>query len=139
MFGSAEVSMGGVTAETETVDSIAADASQQMAADRPKLLAAEFSRNVARGIAANAADNKSQGLGILVSLLATVADQADVRIWSLLPDNIQVARLRLAPGTYDLTVDLGRGAGGGPARVLKDVSIEPGRMTFSSMQWASFH
>ena len=140
VMSDALVTVAGTEARTEQVANIAADASQQLAADRPKLLAAEFSRNVARELAAEKMDRNSQGLGSVVSLLASVADQADVRIWSTLPDNIQLARFRLAPGTYDVTVQL-RGAYGAPGatRILKNVSIQAGQTTFATLEWASFH
>jgi hypothetical protein len=128
----AEISAGGVSATTTRVASIAGDAEEQYKADRPKLLAAEFSRNVTRNVAANEADRKAQGLGTVVSLLASVADTADIRIWSTLPDNIQLARLRLPPGTYDLTVQAR-----GSTRVMKDVTIRAGEITFASLQWAT--
>lgn len=136
-FAGATITAGDAQAQTERVASIAADASQQMAADRPKLLAAEFSRNVTRAVAANQADKKAQGLGSLMSLVASAVDQADTRIWATLPDNIQLARLRLPPGTYDLTVQL-RG-GRDVTRVLKNVTIQPGQMTFTSLQWTSLN
>ena len=130
----AVVSAGGVEARTEEVENIAADASLQLAVDRPKLLAAEFARNVVRAAAANQADKKAQGLGSLVSLIASAADQADVRNWGTLPDNIQLARLRLVPGTYDVTVELA-----GRTQILKSVAIKAGQMTFTSMQFATFN
>lgn len=130
----AVVSAGGDDVRTEEVENIAADASLQLAADRPKLLAAEFARNVARAAAANQMDKKAQGLGSLLSLIGSAADQADVRIWGTLPDNIQLARLRLAPGTYDMTVRLG-----GRTQVLKGVQVQAGQMTFTSMQFATFN
>jgi len=133
----AEISAGGITAQTQRMANIFDDATEQLKADKPKLLAAEFSRNVVRNVAAIQADKKAAGLGSLVSLVASVADQADVRIWGTLPDNIQVARLRLAPGTYDLTVQLKGGYGG--TRVLKDVTVKAGQMTFASLQWTSLN
>jgi hypothetical protein len=136
-IGGATISAGGAEAGTEKVANIAADASQQMAADRPKLLAAEFARNVTRSAVANQADKNAQGLGSLISLVASAVDQADTRIWATLPDNIQLARLRLAPGTYDLTVELRGGRGG--SRMLKGVTISPGQMTFASLQWTSLN
>ena len=136
----AEVTIGADSIRTELVASIAADASQQMAADRPKLLAAEFSRNVVRNAAANQVDKKAQGLGAVLSLVASAADQADVRIWSTLPDNIQLARVRLAPGTYNLTVRfVGANGGESAPRVLKNVQIQAGQMTFTSLQLAYFN
>jgi hypothetical protein len=136
-YSGATISAGAAMAHTERVASIAADASQQMASDRPKLVAAELSRNVTRSIAANAADKKTQGLGSFVSLIASIADQADTRIWATLPDNIQLARLRLPPGTYDLTVQLSGARS--MTRVLKGVTIQPGQMTFTSLQWTSLN
>jgi hypothetical protein len=133
----AEISAGGASAQTQRMANIFDDASEQIKADKPKLLAAEFSRNVARSVAANQADKKAAGLGSLVSLVASAVDQADVRIWGTLPDNIQVARLRLAPGTYDLTVQLMGGYGG--TRVLKDVTVNAGQMSFASLQWTSLN
>jgi hypothetical protein len=128
----AEISAGGEEATTSQVASIADDAEEQYKADRPKLLAAEFARNVTRAVAANQADKSAPGLGSVLSLVASAVDTADIRNWSTLPDNIQVARLRLPPGTYDLTV---RARGG--TRVLKDVSIRAGEITFSSLQMGS--
>jgi hypothetical protein len=69
-----------------------------------------------------------------LSLVASVGDQADTRIWATLPNDIQIARLRLAPGTYDLTVQLR-----GRVRVLKGVNISAGQITFSSLQWTSLN
>ena len=133
----ADITVGSATGQTQSMASIFDDAKQQLDADKPKLIAAELSRNVARAVAANAADRKAQGLGTVLSLVASVADQADIRIWATLPDNIQVARVRLAPGTYDMTVQLRGGSGG--TRVLKDVVVRPGQMTFTSLQWTSLN
>lgn len=133
----ADITVGDATGQTQRMASIYDDAEQQLKADKTKLLAAQFSRNVARTVAANAANNKAQGLGTVLSLVASVADQADTRIWGTLPDNIQVARVRLAPGTYDMTVQLRGGYGG--TRVLKDVVVSAGQMTFTSLQWTSLN
>jgi len=134
------VTVAGSEARTEQVANIAMAASKQLQADRPKLLAAEFSRNVAREIAADQMDRKSQGLGSVVSLLASVADQADTRIWETVPDNIQLVRFRLAPGTYDVIAHLqsAYGAPGG-TRIFTGVQVQAGQISFVSLQWASFH
>ena len=130
----AAISAGDEHSTTTRVASIYDDAEQQLKADKPKLIAAQISRNVARTVAANAADRKAAGLGAVLSLVASVADQADIRIWATLPDDIQLARLRLAPGTYDLKVQLR-----GRVRVLKDVTVRAGQMTFASLQWTSLN
>ncbi|HSC47258.1 MAG TPA: hypothetical protein VLG68_04165 [Gammaproteobacteria bacterium] len=137
--GAAEISVAGRDVRSQRVANIAADASRQLEADKPKLLADEFARNVTRELAANAADRKGQGLGTLLSFVGAVLDQADTRIWGTLPDNIQLARLRLAPGTYDMTVQLEGGAGRIGSKVLKDVAVQAGQTTFTALQWVSYH
>ena len=135
----ADVVAGAGNARSQRVANIAADAIRQLDADKPKLLADEVARNVTRELAANAADRKGQGLGTLLSFVGAVMDQADTRIWGTLPDNIQLARLRLAPGNYDVTVQLEGGAGRLGTKVLKDVAVHAGQMTFTALQWVSYH
>ena len=140
LISDALVTVASTEERTEQVADVTAYASKQLEADRPKLLAAQFSRNVARELAAEKMDKNSPGLGSVVSLLASAVDQADTRIWGTLPDNIQLARFRLAPGSYDVTVRL-QGAYGAPGatRVFKDITVQAGQMNFVSLQWASFH
>ncbi len=140
LVSDALVTLAGTEVRTQQVANISADASKQLDADRPKLLADQFARNVARELAAQKMDRNSPGLGSLVSLLASAVDQADTRIWGTVPDNIQLARFRLAPGTYDMTVQL-QGAYGRPGatRVFKDISVQAGQISFVSLQWASFN
>lgn len=134
-----EVSVGDVHVRTERMASIMSDANKQLEADKPKLMAAELARNVTRSAVANKADQNTPGLGSVVSLIASAVDQADVRIWGTLPDNIQVARLRLAPGTYDVTLNYLGGRGAGATHTLKNIQIQAGQMTFSAQQWISFN
>jgi tetratricopeptide (TPR) repeat protein len=126
----AVVSIDGQTVTTHQVENVAEDASRALAARMPKLIADEVARNVARNAAAHAADNRSRGTGALLSFIGAIVDRADTRIWNTLPDNIQMARLRLPPGTYTLKVSLdGRAAG---SREFDDVTIRAGRITFAA-------
>ncbi len=140
LISDALVTVAGTEERTEQVADVATYASKQLEADRPKLLAAQFSRNVARELAAEKMDKNSPGLGSVFSLITSAADQADTRIWGTLPDNIQLARFRLAPGSYDVTVRL-QGAYGAPGatRVFKNITVQAGQMSFVALQWASFH
>ncbi|HET7588477.1 MAG TPA: hypothetical protein VFL45_10410 [Gammaproteobacteria bacterium] len=129
----ATVTIGGKSTTTGTVEDVAARARAELDANRAGLVAAEIARNVARGAVAHKADDKQQGLGALVSLIGAVIDRADTRLWNTLPDNIQTARLRLAPGQYDMTVSLRDGAGRiVETKLFEDVTIEPGRITFAT-------
>lgn len=137
--GDAVVQVSGQDATTQRVESIAADAARALAAAMPKLIADEVARNVIREVAANQVDKKHQGMGAFVSLFGALVDQPDTRIWNTLPDDIQLARLRLPPGTYNVTVQLmGRYGGVVTTRVFNNVVIQAGRMTFTSWHWVSF-
>lgn len=135
----AQVEAQGQRQTTVLVESVAADAAKALAAEMPKLIADEIARNVTRQIAANQADKKGQGIGALLSLVGAIVDQPDTRIWNTLPDDIQMARLSLPPGTYRVTVQL-RGRYGGIVKTkqLDDVIIQPGQMTFTTLHWVTF-
>lgn len=130
---SAEIEIDGQSAVSVRVASISRDARRALDAELPRLTAYEISRNVARQALANKADQKQQGVGALLSFIGTAMDQADTRIWNTLPDDIQLVRLRLPPGSYSLSVDLQDDAGqrlGG--RSFDDVVIKPGSITFDA-------
>ncbi|MGH8402411.1 MAG: COG3014 family protein, partial [Gammaproteobacteria bacterium] len=135
----AVVQVGGQGVSTAPVESVAADAAKALAADMPMLVADELARNVTRQIAANQADKKGEGYGILLSFAGAVVDQPDTRLWNTLPDDIQLARLRLPAGSYNVTVRLnGRGGGVVNSEILANVVINPGQITFVTLHWASF-
>ncbi|HET7650845.1 MAG TPA: hypothetical protein VFL15_09130 [Gammaproteobacteria bacterium] len=135
----AELEIGGKSALTTQVESVMHDATRALSAELPRLTAYEISRNVARQAVANQADKKEQGMGALLSFIGTAVDQADTRIWNTLPDDIQLARLRLAPGTYTLRVSLlGHGGNAVDSKSFDNVVISPGRMTFAAWHAVSY-
>jgi hypothetical protein len=82
---------------------------------------------------------KNQLLGDLAFIALNVADRADLRQWSTLPETFQIARKRLKPGTYKISVK-GLNQSGGPTGENmpdQEVNILPGRKTF--ITWRSFH
>ena len=73
----------------------------------------------------------SQGLGFLTKIILNVADQADIRSWNLLPRDLQVARIPVAPGTYTVRVHP-IGAGDLPE---KTVQVGPRKKVFLSFRY----
>lgn len=137
--GSAEIHIAGQSVITHQVENIERDATRALDAELPRLTAYEISRNIARQAAANQADKKQQGVGALLSLIGTVVDQADTRIWNTLPDGIQLARLRLPPGKYDLTVFLRDRSGNVlDSRSFDNVVVRPGQITFTSWHTVAY-
>ncbi len=96
--------------------------------DLKERLAIIKARSVARGIlkiAAEVAASRS------VSLDLSGTQFADVRGWSTIPAQIRLARFKLPPGTYDLTVAFEDSTGRTLSkRVFKGVVISQGRRTW---------
>lgn len=135
----AQITINGQTLDTSPVENIALDAAKALKAAMPRLIADDIARNVARQTAAQAADRKGQGYGVLLSFAGAIADQADTRLWSTLPDDIQLARLRLPAGTYDLSVNLqGRDGGIVASKTFTNLVIQPGQMNFVTWHWVSY-
>ncbi len=56
------------------------------------------------GVAVGAATN-NKDLGTLTALTLMLLSEADTRSWMLLPQTLQMARIFLNPGTYDVEID----------------------------------
>ena len=64
---------------------------------------------------------------MVANIAGMASEVADTRSWSTLPSTIGIARVVLAPGTYDIRVQLVDGAGNKTAeRILKGIVIKKG-------------
>jgi hypothetical protein len=79
-------------------------------------------------------EKKDAAAGQLVGFLANVGtlltERADTRCWHLLPGTVSMARLRLPPGTHELTVELDHGTGSERTLSLGTATVAAGRTTF---------
>ncbi len=130
---------------------LAADLSATVRGDLAAEMPAALTRMVARGIAKylvsreveeKAEDEGGELVGFLAGTVANLAanslEQADTRSWSILPNRISVADVRLAPGKYPVRVET-VGPNGEVIGVqdLGTVSIqEGGRSILSSRVWS---
>jgi hypothetical protein len=71
-------------------------------------------------------------LGFLAKLALYASDQADLRSWNLLPKDLQIARIVVAPGTYGVDV-----IPIGPARAMlsKTVAVAKGKKIFVDFRY----
>lgn len=83
---------------------------------------------IAYGIA-RATDNST--LGILAGYLLMAADQADLRSWNLLPRDLQILRIPVDPGTYQVRV-LPGGYGMLPE---KTIQVSSGKKVFVNFRY----
>lgn len=99
---------------------------------QPALLLRATVRGLAKYLASREAEKRGgEGLGWAVNLIGLATETADTRCWSTLPESIQFATLDLAPGTYDLTVELYDRGGSLDFRFeLPGVAVEVAKETF---------
>lgn len=133
----ARVRAGDRQADTAVMENVAAIAIQSLQQKMPAITARAIARAVIKyKLAGEAEKNGDPLLGLVVNIAGIATEVADTRSWLTLPDNIQMTRLALAPGTYTVKVDLYGEYGG----VLKEktfhhVVVRRGRMTFLTYDW----
>lgn len=72
--------------------------------DQASLLARRVGAFVAKEVTARELSRRDDTLGALAWVFMHASERADLRQWSTLPESIQVARIYLSPGEYDLSL-----------------------------------
>ncbi|MBI5890096.1 MAG: hypothetical protein HZB47_05395 [Nitrosomonadales bacterium] len=137
---SARISVSGKQADTQLMEDIDAIARSSLSARMPAITARAVARAIAKGAIQESVDKAGQqgddaGAKLIGSLLVRVAavatERADTRSWLTLPANVQLARLTLPPGTYDVQMELLGSDGRVMAtRVFPQVTIRKERKTY---------
>lgn len=91
-------------------------------------------RTIVRGMAkygmTKAAENENETLGLIANIFGSVTERADTRSWSMLPDKMHMARLRLPEGTHRVVVEiLDRDGQVAQTATFDDVIVRPGDLT----------
>ncbi|HEX6928870.1 MAG TPA: hypothetical protein VF267_06450 [Gammaproteobacteria bacterium] len=97
---------------SEPVEDLSVVARRTLDEEIPGLVARSIARNVIKNRVANEAGEESTGLEFLVNFASAVLENADVRSWSTLPEQLHLLRVRLDAGTHQLRAEI-IGAGGG--------------------------
>jgi len=111
-----------------------------------KTLDDQYAPLVAKRIAAVAAKEvisdqvrqKNEALGAILNIAMHVADRADLRQWSTLPESFQIAKLRLKPGKYRVRIKGVDGSGNPTGELSEELELvaKAGKKTF--FNWRSF-
>ena len=114
----ARITVNDMQATTEMMEDIDAIAKKNLDAHMPAIIARSIARLVVKNVASKkarqAALNNSNDNNAMVGMLGALAfqvaaiatERADTRSWLTLPANIQMARLALPPGNYNVKVEL---------------------------------
>jgi hypothetical protein len=103
---------------------------------RAKAIARAVTKYMAARVAQEEARKRGGGGAQLLTYLATnvynvVSEQADLRAWQTLPDEILIGRVLLPPGKHKIAVQYLTGGGAVVAtRDLGEVEVQPGRTRF---------
>ena len=135
---------------SELVEDIDAIAKKNLEASMPAIIARSVARVVIKTVANKRArelasknkneDNAMAGMvGALALQVATVAtERADTRSWLTLPRNIQLARMSLPPGSYNVKVELlGSNQQVVATQNYPGIAIRKGHKTFLSEHYIS--
>ena len=114
---------------TSSMYDVGDQAIEMMKREYSYLVAKKIAGFVAKEVVADQIGQKNKGLGALALIAMHVADQADLRQWSTLPESFQVSRVSLPPGEH--TVKLyGLGPEGKTEMKEMKVTIKKGKKTF---------
>ncbi len=139
---SARISVSGKQADTQMMEDIDAIARASLKSRMPAITARAVARAIAKGVIQESVDKAGGQQGddaaaakligsLLVRVAAVATERADTRSWLTLPANVQLARLALPPGSYDVTVDLlGQEGQVITTRVFPQVAIRKERKTY---------
>ncbi len=135
----ARLSVDGKSATTLTVYNVEQVAIQTLEKDFGALVARRIGGVAAKAVVADQVRQKNQLLGSLAWIAMNVADRADLRHWSTLPQTIQMIRMPLPAGTYKIDLQGLDISGGTTADSLNghQVTIRAGQKTF--VNWRSLH
>jgi len=118
------------------IDDINSIAIKTLESRSAEIVARALARAVLKYNASKQAANKDSALGVLINLAGTITERADTRSWSTLPYDIQMTRVALQPGKYDLTIELiGNHGRIINKHIFSDVTITKKKKTFISYRW----
>lgn len=114
---------------TDLMYDVASQAVDMMKREYSYLVAKKLAGFVAKEVVADQIRQKNEGLGALALLAMHVADQADLRQWSTLPESFQISRISLPPGEHSIKL-FGLGPEGKTEMKSMKVEIKKGKKTF---------
>ena len=117
--------------------SVEATAMKTLADQYAGLAAKRIAGVATKAVVADQIRQKNEALGTLAWIGMNLADRADTRQWSTLPETFQVARLWLRAGTYKVRVQglTDSGKESGEEMEMREITIKPRKKSF--LTWRS--
>lgn len=135
----AQVKLNGeVKGETAVLNDVEAVAMQNLEEKYGGMVAKKIGGVVIKEVVGHQIGNatKSEEIGQLAKMLMYIADQADVRSWNFLPKDLQIARLRVPAGKYQvITEAMGHGGEVVKTLPLKEVEVAAKKKVFLNYRY----
>lgn len=124
--------------QTEFAYSVDNAAMRTLLEDQGSLVARRMGGIVAKEVAADQIRQKNELLGLVAKIAMHASDRADLRQWSFLPKEFQMARIRVKPGKYKLRLTTQRAytETTGNSVLEKEFEIRAGKTRF--FNWRQF-
>jgi len=123
-------------AKLEKVEDIDALARAALSKDLPVITARAIARAVVKHETQETAKERGGALAGFIATVANVAtEQADTRSWISLPQNIQMARVRLPVGMNKIRIEIYNASGMLVDMINKQVLVKSGKSTFLTEHW----
>ena len=118
----------------EDVDKLARYALQQA---MPGIMARATARAVVKYNTQHSAQEHGSIAGLLMTITNLVTERADTRSWSTLPQEIQLQRIRLPVGEYDLNIQILSPSGQVVDTIDEKIIIKPKKSRFVIKHWSA--
>jgi hypothetical protein len=117
---------------SEIMEDVEAIAFRNFSEREPVILLRTIARGVAKYLVFKTAKKKKgEAAGLLVNIFGVATESADTRSWLTLPNNLQMVRMSLPPGKYDLDLSFhDRNGREVESANVPDVEIRNGDFTF---------
>lgn len=121
---------------TEPVEDITSIALRTLEENMGAITARALARAVVKYKMSRQAGENNGLAGLMMNIAGVVTEQADTRSWLTLPGEIQMARVTLAPGDYNVKLELVGGSGHVTVtRNLGRISLAPNETRYLSYLW----
>jgi uncharacterized protein len=127
----AKVIVDGKAETTRSVYNVEGVAMATLEKDFGALVARRVGGIAAKAVVADQVRQKNELLGSIAWVAMNIADRADLRHWSTLPQTIQMVRWPLSPGKYKITLQ-GKDYSGIPTNDIyeSEITVKAGQKTF---------
>ena len=131
------IDIDGHSDSVETVENIDGMARSALSEDMPSIVTRSIARAVIKYNAQHKAGGNNSMGGLLMSMTNLVTERADTRSWTTLPQEIQMSRLVLNPGTFNLKINILNRGGYVIDQFNEVVTIVPGKISFVFKHWVA--